>query len=236
MMRIGTMIDRIRSICSGSALFAGVLGLLGAPLLSACNYVAGAAYLVAGQDKKPAEYELPDRPTLVFIDDRVPVIKRKVLCATIGERVSTDLMMEKVVTKTISPADAIALAKQRDKHGNLLPIESIGQTVGAEQVIYVQILGFSLSPDSVTPKPAAMCSVRVIDVVSKTRVFPGIESNQPDRIVQVTTGDASAQMYASEPDRRKLEDALAEKLGSEIGRLFYKHIPNEVGSKVNSQH
>jgi hypothetical protein len=204
-------------------------------LLSACNYVAGAAYIIGGQDEKPAEFELADRPTLVFVDDRVPVIKRKALQAAIGEKVSTDLMTEKKLSRTISPADAIALARQRDKHGNLMTIETVGESVGAEQVIYVQILAFNLSPDNITPKPMAAAAVRVIDVVSKQRLFPGVESNQPDRVVQVSS-DASTSQYGSEADRRKLEDALAQKLGWEIGRLFYEHIPNEVGSRIHSPH
>ncbi len=38
--------------------------------MCSCNIVAPATYLALGQPKREARYELEDRPTAIFIDDR----------------------------------------------------------------------------------------------------------------------------------------------------------------------
>ncbi len=114
-----------------------------APLVS-CNILAPAAYLLGGPPKRDAQHELADRPTVVFVDDRNNAIPHNALRVrrAIANKVSVDLMEQEILTDAISPGDTMAMARERDREDTLLPIEAIGEAAGAEQVIYVVMLGF----------------------------------------------------------------------------------------------
>ncbi len=74
--------------------------------LGSCNILGPAAYLIGGQDKVDAQYALSDRPTVVFVDDPENILSSRSLRRLIGDKVSQELMVRKLVTTTISPADA----------------------------------------------------------------------------------------------------------------------------------
>ncbi len=141
-------------------------------LLTGCNIIAPLAILLAPDPKVEAAYKLQDRPTVVFVDDRHGVVSPTTLRRVLADRISQDLMLKKVVTQTISPRDAEAVARQRDSHNSMLPIDAIGRAVGAEQVIYVEIIEFTDRIDRYTPRPKGACRVRVLDVTNRVRLFP----------------------------------------------------------------
>ncbi len=203
--------------------------------LASCNIMTGAAYILGGQPKVAAEYKLEDRPTVVFVDDRGNVIEQNAIRTrqAIAEKVSEELMVEKLVTITIRPADALAVARRQDREGNILAIDAVGTSVGAEQVIYVEMVAFQGSPDGYTPRPMAACRVRVIDVPNRVRLFPSPEAQEPSRLVQLVSPDVSLDLYQSAAGRRQIEKSMANQLGDRIAELFYKHVPNEVGSRLN---
>jgi hypothetical protein len=205
---------------------------IGAMSLGSCNILVPVAYIVKGLPDKEAEYHLADRATLVFVDDQKGKTPRTIRQG-IANKVSTDLMVKNVVTKTISSTDAMALAAQKDKAGELLPIESIGQSVGAEQVIYVELNDFTLSIDGATPRPYCACRVRVIDVPNRVRLFPSPENPEPGRQMEISMPAVSVDYYESTATRRKLETMLADYAGDQIGKLFYKHTPDDIGSRLN---
>ncbi len=208
-----------------------------AAFLGACNILQPAAYLAMGQPKAPALYELENRPTVVFVDDRnnaIPINSTRVRRA-IAEDVTEQLMTRKLVTVTISPRDAIALSRNRDREGKLMSMGALGEAVGAEQLIYIEMLSYRGSPDNVTPRPSAACRVKVIDVVNKSRLFPapGGEKNWQDVIAQGQP--VSPELYRSSAGRREIEQLLAAAISDKITTLFYKHIPDELGSRLTPQ-
>ncbi len=222
---VGTMILRV-------ALCAAVTGAM-----SSCNILSPAAYLAMGQAKAPAKYELQDRPTVVFVDDRnsaIPVNSSRVR-GTIAETVNTELMKHDLVTQTISTRDAMAVTRSRDRDGKLMPMGAIGEVVGAEQILYIEMLSFRGSPDNRTPRPSAACRVKVLDVVSRTRLFPapGAESGWQD--VFTMTSTVSPELYRTSQGRRKIEEMLSVALADQVAKLFYKHIPDELGSRLQPQ-
>lgn len=205
------------------------------PGLGGCNIIAPVAYLTMGQEKKPAEYTLEDRSTVVFVDDRANVIGRTTTRRMIGEQITRDLIANELITEAISSNDALRLARQESDDAPM-SIDQIGARLGAEQVIYVEILQFQSMADPYTPRPVAACRVRVIDVLNRRRLFPDPDAPDaargPGRTLNVTLREVSEELYRSPTGIRQLEESLAVAVGIDVARLFYKHTPRELGSNL----
>ncbi len=220
-----------------TAAWALVLAASVAALLSACNILGPAVYLAKGQPKAPARYVLEDRPTVVFVDDRnsaIPINSSRARRA-IAEGITKQLASRELVTETISPRDAMALSRNQDREGKLMSMGALGETVGAEQLIYIEMLSYRGSPDNITSSPAAACRVKVIGIVNKTRLFPppGADKAWQDVIAQGPI--VSPELYRSSAGRRQIEQLLAEGIADRVTKLFYKHIPDELGSRLTPQ-
>ncbi len=208
-----------------------------AAFLGACNILQPAAYLAMGQPKVPAKYELENRPTVVFVDDRnnaIPINSSRVRRA-VADDVTRQLMSRKLVMMTISPRDAMALSRNQDRQGKLMSMGAIGETVGAEQLIYIEMLSYRGSPDNVTPRPSAACRLKVIDIVNKTRLFPGPDADKNWQEIIVQTAPVSPELYRSSAGRREIEQMLSAAIADKVTELFYKHIPDELGSRLTPQ-
>lgn len=202
--------------------------------LSSCNILGPAAYIIDGLPKRDAQYELMDRPTVVFVDDPRNALTDRNLRRYIGDKIATELMINKVVTVTISSADAMGVARG-DKHGNRMPIEAIGRAVGAEQVLYIEMISFTLSPDNVTPQPMGVCRIKVIDTMNRTRLFPKMdETSQASAAypVHVALPKLSTELYRTASGRRKINEQLANHMADQVAKVFYKHVPNDLGSRL----
>lgn len=203
--------------------------------LGSCNIVGPAAYLIGGQPKVDAQYALSDRPTVVFVDDPENILPNRSLRRLIGDRVAQELMVKKLVSITISSADAMAVAG-RESYGKPLAIEEIGRAVGAEQVVFVNMTSFVLSPDNITPRPSGACLVKVIDVTTRERLFPTADggfrgsSGYP---VQVAMRQVSLERYRTTSSRRGIREQLANEIADQITKVFYRHVPRELGRNLN---
>jgi hypothetical protein len=208
---------------------------LGASALGGCNIVTPAAYIIHGPPQVDAEYTLADRPTVVFIDDRENLVNPVSFRRVIADKVSQDLMVKKLVTRTISPQDAMMLASRRDSASDVMPIDAIGRAVGAEQVIYVEMLGFADHMEGGVPRAVALCRVRVIDVEKRERLFPAPseQSAEPGRVLQIITREFSPDLYRSRGTRQQIVQTLSEETGERIAKLFYRHEPRELGRSLN---
>ncbi|HRP61916.1 MAG TPA: hypothetical protein PK400_01335 [Phycisphaerales bacterium] len=227
------MKNSIRTILSRTAM----LPLIAMPTLvvSSCNIVGPAAYIVAGPPTVDAEYKLQDRPTVVFIDDRENLINPVSLRRVLADRVSQELMTRKLVTRTISPQDAMGLASRYDTNREVMPIDAIGRAVGAEQVLFIEILAFSDRVDNTIPRAAAVVRVRLIDVENRVRLYPSADSEQVGRVVQITTREFPPDAYQSRSSRVKIYETLAQDSGDRIAKLFYKHEARELGGSLRTK-
>lgn len=215
-----------RRVVAAALLVPGLAGLPG------CNIVGPASYIVMGQGKVDAEYALQDRPTVVFIDDRENLVNPVMLRRAIAEKASEELMVQEIVTRTISPSDAIQLVSRYDTNEEVMPIDAIGRAVGAEQIIYVEMVSFDESMDGFTPRAAGTCRVRVIDVANRARLFPPPEADVPYRTLQVVTEEVSTELYRSRTSRMQIGELLAAQMGDRIAKLFYHHEARELGRRL----
>jgi hypothetical protein len=213
-------------------LLAGACGLI-----ASCNIVTPAAYLALGQGNVSAAYAPVDRPTVVFVDDRRNVIPMNAtrIRRAIADKVGTDLMENEVLTKVIAAQDAMSVVRNRDREGQLMSIDTIGAAVGAEQIIYIEMLSFKGSPDGYSPRPTAACQLKMVDVPNRTRLFPPETAEAPWFPVEVVSGPISPELYQSTTGRRQIESLLAAQLGDQVAKVFYKHEAEPLGTRLDRQ-
>ncbi len=201
-------------------LLIGVVVLLPA----GCNIVAPAVVMFSPPPSRPAEYQLADRPTVVFVDDRGNKLPRRNLRVMIGDAIAQQLMIEEVLTDTITTRDALAVAN-RETDDALLSMEDIGRAVGAEQLIYVQMTGYVDSFDGIRRRPAASCEVSVIDISNRARLFPTSDSATRTRTVEIISPrEFPESAMSSAAARRVMQDDMAKIIGEKVAKLFYKHL------------
>ncbi len=206
--------------------------LLAAPCLSAaCNIIIPATYIIEGPPKEPAVFELPEKRTLVFIDDPKNRMTRVALRAEVADRTERLLFDEGKVTELVSCADAIQLARRSDAQGNRASIESIGRAMNVQQVIYVVVDRFTLSVDGASPRPGATVRVKVLDLEDQTRIFPGDDNGH---LVESELREPPQSMYVSTSGRRQIEDQLAMQLATDIAELFYEHEDRPLGGSLQA--
>ena len=211
-------------------------------LVGGCNIVGPLYVLAKGPPTKEAEHVLADVKTVVYVDDpdnRIlsnPAVVRRDL----GDRIAQDLMVSSYHVKKppISPANmissgsAITIADQHDKAGKLLPMDEIARMCGADQLIYVKVRSFAMTPDGATPRPIASVEVKVLDVSSRARVYP---SGDVPRILQAQLREVDPAAFQTRSSRMEVSRALAQETGKQVGQLFYKHEPKQLGGNLNAR-
>ena len=197
-------------------------------LVAGCNYLLPASYIIEGPPKAPAAFELPSKRTVVIVDDKINRMPRVALRVGIGDSVGTHLLENDVVPETITTRDAVALIRRMDTASNPVSIQRICESLGAEQVVYVEIDEFNLSGGREEGGPEAVALVKVLDIANGSRLWPTAGSEAVQSFLQ----DINPSLIATSAGRREVEDKLAEKLGEDIAKLFYAHERRELGGRL----
>jgi hypothetical protein len=192
-------------------------------VMSNCNIITPIAVIAEGPPTIDAEYKLPDRTTVVFVDDRRNILADFAIRRYIGDKVSEHLLGARVVTDAISTGDALSVAG-KEQAGALMPIEQIGKEVGAAQIIYIELLKFSLEAPNGQPTAIAELQVKVTDVENHARMFPGTsEADDPRYMIVSLPPDQAFQPMLGRSARREAEYTLAEMVADQVAKLFYEH-------------
>jgi len=204
--------------------------LVSCSLMSSCNIAAIATYLTSPDPHQDALYTLPNVPTVVFVDDRRNVMHPVRLRRVIAEQVTSELLKREILTTMIAPRDAMRVSASNDKYNQPLPVNEIGKSVGASIVIYIEMTAFGLTSDGQTANPRTSCSLRVIDVDDKKRLFP---TNDAAFSVSESMKHVSANRVTSSAEARGLAEELAVKLGDTIAKVFYDHTTGRLGENLD---
>lgn len=192
-------------------------GVLGA---GACNIVAPAYLLIHGPEKIPAQHELDkERTAVVFVDDRGNQFPRRAMRLTLASEAESLILGKGLVKDMISAQSALSAAGG-DRGNDLVSIAEIGRSVGADQVIYVSIDRFTLSPDGQLFEPSLLMRVKVIDATNDRRVWP---EDKAGYTLLARVGTKTGTVPTSTTERAKAEDEVARAAGADLGRLFFKH-------------
>jgi hypothetical protein len=204
-----------------------------------CNIITPVAYAIEGPGKIDAEFLLPNKKTVVFVDDPSNIFPRTTLRAALGDAVSFDLMQKEELTSTVATRDAIAISRSKadGDASNLISIEAIGRALDCAQVIHIQPTIFDLAgrSDMQGIRPTAIVRVKVIDIDTRTRVYPVAEVLPQGREITATIREASSDALRSRAGRVELEDALVRKLAVEVAQLFYKHDRIDLGENLGTR-
>ena len=208
-----------------------LLAVLTGAVMTGCNILEPFTYAVEGPPQAPVVYQLPEKKIVVFVDDRSSIIPRTRLRRTLADRTTNELLSEqKLVPAAVEPSAAVRLAQTEDS-GHLLSIAEIGRRIGADLVIYVHPIRFSLSSGGL-PKPIAVLGVKVIDTRTGDRLFP-TELGSTEHILTATMAAKTGSNYETEQARKDLEDSLADFAGLRVAQLFYEHEPNPLDGEVS---
>lgn len=193
-----------------------------------CEVAGVVADVVGGGGQVDAVYELPDRPTLVLVDDPANRLPRHHLADIIAGRIGDALKNNDIVEQVV-PTTMAGSLEQRHDDFDRWPIDKVGQHAGAQQVIYVLVQAFSLRDEAIY-RPTARVHVKVIDAASGARLFPPArhEHGYPvARQQQYTHMDG-----ATATTEQLLGRRLAETLARDIGRLFHPYPKPQPGERL----
>jgi hypothetical protein len=218
---------------------AGLGAAVALSALASCNIITPVAYAIEGPGQIDAEYTLPDKKTVVFVDDPRNILPRTALRTAIGDAVSFDLMNRELLTSTVATRDAIAIARQGSggSADKLMSIEAIGRALDASQVIHIQPEIFDLAgrSDSQGLRPTAKVVVKVIDIDLQTRVYPSEHTLPRGREVTATIREADQSVLRTRAGRSQIEEELARKIASQVGKLFYQHDRVDLGENLGTR-
>lgn len=217
-----------RIIASAMAAMLFMCLVLAAALAAGCEVPAYVAHVIAGPRPIPAVYQLPDRKTLVFVDDRARQLPAPDLSSLLAAKIQRDLRDHKAVTSFVEPD---VLDDLRARHSDFAewPIDRVGREVHVEQVIYVLVQDLSMIAEDIIVRPSITLRIKVVDVASGVRQFPeesAVGYPLQHRMFYRDVGDAP------QSTRLVLVRRLMEETGPEVARLFYKHKKPDVGSNL----
>lgn len=218
------------------------LGLIGGLMLSqllGCNVIAGAATVVAPPPKIEAKYELPDKATLIVVDDPRGMVGSPSTLRRIAAATRNVLEAEKVVVLGGFVGQA-ELADYREELGgryNQTSLAALAMHLGAKQVIHAEVTGYQVGLGGNVIQPAIALNVKVFDLDERARVFPA--NSDAD-----TSVDAGASIYSLQSQMPAQDITgqsairgiavrdLADQTGRDIARLFFDWRMPQPGAKL----
>ncbi len=209
---------------TGALLMLTMLTLVG----SGCEVPGFLASL--GGEKVKARYDLPDRATLVLVDDPAGFFDNATLVGLIGQTTSEQLRQHGVIKEAaIIPQENLhQVAAKLGQDYPRTAIDQIGRLTGAQQVIHISIREVRLTRAPGVFEPTASVEVKVIDAEHSRRLFPAGQSFPGE-----TSAEPGYTLVAQMPVRtydnptrnlrEKLRYDLADYTGQRMAQLFYNH-------------
>ncbi len=192
---------------------------LTALMVAGCNIATPIMYAVHGPGKVKKSVALdPELKYIIFVDDPSNKVASRRLRGTIVDSAQSQLLKRKLVAEVIDGRAAFA-AVAKERYGDPLSIVEIGESVGADVVIYALMTEFSLGAEVGTYRPSAVAQVKLLNVNTGDRIWPAenlgafpLRISMPQRpgLAPSTT----AEVYKS-------QEALAQQTGLALAQMFY---------------
>lgn len=212
-----------------------------------CTLLGVAAYKLAGDPEVAAQYVPAHEPIVVYIDRGNVPDEAQFDASRIARNVTEDLKTHKVAP-TLDPTLLLDY-RPRQRHGGSVwrasqvptsgpattlpttPAE-LGKAVGAKQVLYVELLDFSIAPTlaSELVKGRAEARVRIIDTATGEVRWP--QDMTQGYMITASSPNAQSEKITSVGAAR---DELVQSMSDQIGRLFYKWKPDEMENATPMQ-
>lgn len=193
--------------------------------LAGCNIVGPAVYFAVGPDKIKAVHTLEkDRTTVIFLDDRTNRIPSRATREVVGQTAEEILLQEGVV-KDMVQSRRVQSVIARERFGKPMGIAEVGQALEAQVVIYAWVDEFTLSTDGQSLLPSATVRVKVIDAVSRERLFPAADDPTGWYVLRVSPPPQQGSLGTTLAERTKAEQDLARWVGRALAGMFFDRSP-----------
>lgn len=212
--------------------------VLAAAALGSAGCEAIAFLGAMGGEKVKAQYKLPNRPTLVMVEDPERHLGNPTLNSVAAANAAFHLKQNQALTAPlIDQAELTALEARLGQEYARTPIDQVGRLLGAEQVVHVQVDSVSMQTAPGVYRPTAIVQVKVIDVADGERLFPEAPRfTNPNAPPPGHRVKAQLSVRSAGTDGRGttavLAQSLAEEIGHTVARLFYDHKKPEPGSTL----
>lgn len=197
-----------------------LLTLAPVPALSGCAVVAWTVAAWTPPKKVPAECKVPENKTiLVFVDDIIHEVVYEPVKMELTVQLNKQLVEHKVAGRTVKYDRLLDLIAAAPKF-NRLSVSEVGQKLGADIVLYVQVDKFSLKDSNVSPlwHGQLQTTVRIVEV-GKGRLWPKDRpAGHTVEPLDIPTSDETSRGYGS-----KLARIMARQMAHRIAKLFYEH-------------
>lgn len=197
-----------------------VLLLACAVSLPACQVAGWLASVFDPLRPVDAVYKPPKNKTLlVFVDDKIHEVTYEPVKAEMANNINAELKQHKVVPAVIPYERILELASSAPNF-NDLSVAEVGQKLGADIVLHVQIDEFRLKDDPGTPfwRGQLKVSVRLVDVTAG-RLWPKDRlTGYPMPPIVILGKEDTSPAYGSEMARE-----MASQMAGKIAKLFYDH-------------
>jgi PBP1b-binding outer membrane lipoprotein LpoB len=198
-----------------------ILLLLVPILLSGCAVVGAAADKVMGPSEVKAKYVPPQEPMLVIAESFQHPSETMVESEQLVQKVAEQLKEHKVVPLVDSAAPFNLKASKPEEY-HQMTIAQIGRTLGAKQVLYIDIAESNVfvAQASEMLKGKAVVRVRVVDAETGNTKWPE-EGGEGYPLVVETPMLREGQGVDESAVRLQLQEVMGEK----IAQLFYTYKP-----------
>lgn len=205
----------IRRVTALGVIVSGLVLLTG----TACNIVTPVAYAINGPGKIKKVTSLdPERSYVIFIDDPSSKVASRRLRAEIANTAQETLLKKGIVTNMIDGRSTFAVATG-ERYGERLSIQEIGQSVGADVVIYALLTNFTLGEDVGTYRPMASLQVKLIDSKTGDRIWPPEQGAMYP--LRVNMPQKPGMVPATASEMQKAQQELAEYTGVALAQMFF---------------
>lgn len=187
---------------------------------SGCHDMAVLWANMQGGDTVDAEYTLAKGPLLVLVDDRRGLVSEPRAIRELHETIADNFIRFDVNSRVI-PYREVQRFQQNEPKYDKMSVREIGEKLGADQVIYVDVEKFTLFSEPGAPLFKGQFAVRVKVLTTERKAEVRLWPQQgKGKLVTAETpptptdGDKSASDIAAE---------LGIKGGQQVAGLFYEH-------------
>jgi TolB-like protein len=208
----------------GLVALSAAASLIGCLAMQGCTTLGALAYKVTPPPKIQPVYTMPKEKTLVLVENyRNPGVSDQDT-ERLGREI-TDQLKKHSIAPVIDPDTLFDYRSDNGGTFDQMSIASIGQALGAKQVLYVDVVDYggdwTLASNMLHPK--ATIRVRVVDVKTGNTVWPdqaarGYPMNIELQYAEIK--DAGTAMDA--------EEAICQSTADHVAKLFYAHEEDEV--------
>lgn len=195
-------------------------------LATGCGFTQGQLLFLLGAARgqliKP-EFTFTTAPVLVLVDDVGEKVTYPPSKTHLAESLADALLNNKAATKII-PEESLARLRQSDPDFARRSGREIGEMLGAEQVLWLEVQDYLVSEQIEDALAAARCTVtvKVLNVLEKNdrlrvRVYPTTPDGR--RITATMTGSELVPLKT----RERISKELMLQLSEAVAKLFYEH-------------